>query len=1520
MAGAYLGNPELGFALGSLAGSVLFPTQLPAGPQISDNRTTTANLGGPVPIVFGTASVAGQVIWLAPYIQNSSEVGAKGGPQQLQYSYTQSIAIALCESVIVGQNAIAGITRIWENGTIVYDIRPMQDANTQLGLVAETPDEYANRLAASAVYAETFTLYLGTEEQVADPTIEAVQGAGNVPGYRGLAYIVYPNRALTTAQGWRHPNFTFEVYTSGTGQCTSATQYSNDVLYPWATGEGNPVNPSNSMAYKIFALDPNVPNYDTILDTAVDSPDLGSLLAITGTAYGVDTTTFLGYAISSDTGYTFDIGAIGGPQIGAFPNLPDPPYVDLHYNFIVPVLGFHAEQGNPDSPPSLYGTPGGMWWQGGYLTQNTGTSGSIDSAPDRDPPYYITSRWGASGYWYEEIQDVVIRAYRSPSAPRDPCYGLPDSLTVPGYAVRGDGRLVQCTSWVQDTTHNYYVLQQWYQGPTGGNSITSVTLYPLNPCVPESGADALNETFWTNAYNEAVANGQMPAGMTYSAGGGAGHYPQLQNYGWTLDLTVCEGSGEGASVASIVTALCARAGLTSIDVSDLASTSVDGYAISALTTAKDAIAPLRSVCFFDAVESGPLLRFQTRGKDIVATLTTDDIGAYDGGSAGAQVPPSLTIVRTQDIDLPRRIRLHYLAISRDYQPGEQDSPFRLTTTAVNDIDVNVPIVLGDTQALQCAEVLWADAWSRNSYTLSVDQSWSALEGGDCIAVPVNGVLQRIRIVNDKNSSGVLRQLSCVLDDNGAYISYAIAQPPLVKPPTLTFLAQTNIDMLDIPCLQDSDNDAGFYIAAQRDPTTGNGWKGAQIYKSTDGGATFVAMFSLVTEATLGTLPDAVPASPTDTWDDDTTILVNVASSAFTFESRTDAAVIAGANAAAMGADGRWEIIQFANAVALSATQWQLSRLLRGRRGTEHVCGTSQPGDSFVMVSTGDLNRIVLSTAEIGSLWTYKAVSIGLAYGSGRDTPFAGHAEALVPFSPVDLEAVEQTNGDILLSWIRRGRLGRTLMSGTDIPLSEETESYSVDILSGTVPIRTVAAAIQHMTYTAAQQAADFPDSIPLTELTVAVYQLSAVVGRGTPALATLAVQGSIVTPTPHTSSIVVTFGGTFQSGDDVTVLVTYAPRSGAPSAYALALVGAGKSAVVDYATDLTTQATTALAGKASVSRSGDVVTIASTTGSFTASAFTNNPIANVALIRAASASTSSVNSIFYVDLYTEFGLAPATSASYLIGGLQNVTFVVHAYDEEIESALSLLQLPPIPSGLQFGDVHGSGFSVPITYTVPTISESYFDSLYNLAAQLNASTALAPYFVGASAGQLTGTPDGTMSRPAISIQMKPGYFLAMNDTSALSGYSLQLNVLQNGNAYYPSGAAQRSSVAFTDEFNGSTYPGTYYSTLAPGQEYFITLAGTTFTHTVASSEMADPVVPDPFAGSPIYYRDAIYADLKSQIEATTDYACTLSLYYRAPGGPDTWCYRMVIESTAADTPFTCVAGIVYDLTVSMAVTP
>ncbi len=203
--GFFIGGPAgavMGFNIGLTAGTLLFPQPLPDGPRLEDFEQLQADPGAPLPVFYGTDVTNGFRMYLGPVTEiASTESVGKGGPEQTTFTYFQTLAVGL------GEGPISGVAFIYENGELVYDVRPQRDD--------EGDDAYQQRLDMSAEYAQTFVLYRGTERQMPDPTLELIEGAGNVPGFRGLAYIVWPDRELKPDQANRHPQFKIGVVGRG---------------------------------------------------------------------------------------------------------------------------------------------------------------------------------------------------------------------------------------------------------------------------------------------------------------------------------------------------------------------------------------------------------------------------------------------------------------------------------------------------------------------------------------------------------------------------------------------------------------------------------------------------------------------------------------------------------------------------------------------------------------------------------------------------------------------------------------------------------------------------------------------------------------------------------------------------------------------------------------------------------------------------------------------------------------------------------------------------------------------------------------------------------------------------------------------------------------------------------------------------------------------------------------------------------------------------------------------------------
>ncbi len=151
-------------------------------------RLTETGEGAPIATIFGRMRVGGQVIWASDFLETKSTStttqlggGGKGSPSSPEvttttHSYSYSISLAIA----VGAGQISDVPRIWADG----------EELERAGL--------------------NMRVYQGTEDQLPDPLIEAIEGTGKVPAYRGTAYVVIEDLQLASF-GNRVPQFSFEV-------------------------------------------------------------------------------------------------------------------------------------------------------------------------------------------------------------------------------------------------------------------------------------------------------------------------------------------------------------------------------------------------------------------------------------------------------------------------------------------------------------------------------------------------------------------------------------------------------------------------------------------------------------------------------------------------------------------------------------------------------------------------------------------------------------------------------------------------------------------------------------------------------------------------------------------------------------------------------------------------------------------------------------------------------------------------------------------------------------------------------------------------------------------------------------------------------------------------------------------------------------------------------------------------------------------------------------------------------------
>lgn len=183
---------QWGYAIGSAIGGYVDPTKV-YGPKLTDASAQTSTVGGVIPFGYGVFTCAGNIIWADELKEHrkSERVGKGGSQKNITYTYTRSYAIAVCEGEIYNY--------IWikENGKLVYCADPV-GLGAAMGWSSQ---QIADLTAASAKFLQQVTLYRGTDSQMPDSTIVAVEGVGNVSAFRDIAYIVRENQDLTDMQG-----------------------------------------------------------------------------------------------------------------------------------------------------------------------------------------------------------------------------------------------------------------------------------------------------------------------------------------------------------------------------------------------------------------------------------------------------------------------------------------------------------------------------------------------------------------------------------------------------------------------------------------------------------------------------------------------------------------------------------------------------------------------------------------------------------------------------------------------------------------------------------------------------------------------------------------------------------------------------------------------------------------------------------------------------------------------------------------------------------------------------------------------------------------------------------------------------------------------------------------------------------------------------------------------------------------------------------------------------------------------
>jgi hypothetical protein len=487
------------------------------------------------------------------------------------------------------------------------------------------------------------------------------------------------------------------------------------------------------------------------------------------------------------------------------------------------------------------------------------------------------------------------------------------------------------------------------------------------------------------------------------------------------------------------------------DVAGGENAAVAGYAASG-DSVRGAIEALSDLETLSLTDDGTTLTLARAGSGVALLLGSDEPDASTEGAGGRS-----EWSRRSGGSVPGEATLAYYEPSRDYQGGLQRASRGGAAVRSDRRAVAAALSAETAKALaeRRLETLWAE---RRSAKIHLPPRRIGITPGSVVRIAGQGSwrVSRATLEHMVVTLELVGIPAAGTSSPAASAGTGVSEPDLVHGPTRLVLLDLPLGSEDLPVRP------RLLIAAAGE---GPGWRSAQLMASQEGGWSWAGAGQTAPAATMGIALDVPAPAGSALLDLRGSIVVELADDAMWLESRSDAALSAGENLAALGD----ELIQFGVAEPLGSRTFRLSRLLRGRRGTEWASGGHAGGDAFVLIEAETLAAVEFPSPALGG--EAHVLATGLGDPEGVTASRALNGEALRPPSPVHLRALRLPGGDVAVAWVRRSRNGWTWPNGSDTPLGEESERYRLAISAGTVR-REVETVEPAFLYPAAALAAD----------------------------------------------------------------------------------------------------------------------------------------------------------------------------------------------------------------------------------------------------------------------------------------------------------------------------------------------------------------------------------------------------------------------------------------------------------------
>ena len=497
------------------------------------------------------------------------------------------------------------------------------------------------------------------------------------------------------------------------------------------------------------------------------------------------------------------------------------------------------------------------------------------------------------------------------------------------------------------------------------------------------------------------------------------------------------GRSTNRSLASVVSEICTRSGVTRFDVSRLYGV-VRGYTVQDAGSARAALQPLMLAYGFEAIEQEGILVFQNRDGRATHVITEDHL-AID-----QEQDRSIAFMRGSAAEIAGRVQLSYVSADGNFDVVASEAVHPDDTT-IGISQSEAPIALTRNEGRQTVS-RWIEEvrMGRDTAQFALPPSSINVGAGDIVSIDMADHQGRYRI--DRIEESGLRLVESTRIDAEMYEPQTTLDEDLVIQP---YAASIPVEMmfLDLPLLTGDEVPTAPHVAASSDPWSGN----VALYGAAQD-SDYTLQKLLSQRAAIGLTTSELVAGPIGIWDRQAGLTVELI--AGELSATTKEALLAGGNTLAIGdgSAGGWEVMQFQDAVPVAAGRYALAGLLRGQAGTRTMIPAVWPEGSHVVLLDGVPGQIELPAAARGTTrhFRYGPADSPMSASNYQYETHVFQGNGLRPYPVAHLRTAVQ-GADLQVRWIRCTRIDGDVWADDDVPLGEETEVYVLRVVQdGTV--------------------------------------------------------------------------------------------------------------------------------------------------------------------------------------------------------------------------------------------------------------------------------------------------------------------------------------------------------------------------------------------------------------------------------------------------------------------------------------